>query len=162
MLLAMRYLHILFAFAWFAAVFAAHWNTQHARRSSDWAKRATLFALNRGLSAVVALPALLALGIFGNLFAMQIGYSMKDTPLFIVANVLWVALLLVTLTMELPAAGALGALSHASADAAARGGEGAPAGWARELARWRMANLIQVVLFLVILALMVAPWGAVL
>ncbi len=162
MLLAMRFLHILFAFAWFAAVFAAHWNTLQARRTGDWGRRATLFALNRGLSAMVALPSLFALGIFGNLFAMQIGYRMKDTPLFVVANVLWVALVLVTLVFELPAAGALGALSHASADAAARGGEGAPAGWARELARWRMANLIQLVLFLVLLALMVAPWGAVL
>jgi uncharacterized membrane protein len=162
MLLVMRFLHILFAFAWFAAVFAAHWNTLQARRTGDWSRRATLFGLNRGLSAMVALPALLGLGIFGNLLAMQIGYRMKDTPLFIVANVLWVALLVVTLAVEMPAAGALGALSHASADAAARGGEGAPAGWAKELARWRMASLVQMALFLVLLALMVAPWGAVL
>jgi hypothetical protein len=162
MLLAMRFLHVLFAFAWFAAVFAAHWNTLQARRTSDWGKRATLFAVNRGLSAMVALPALLGLGLFGNLFAMQIGYRMKDTPLFVASNVLWTILIVVTLAMEMPATGALGALSHASADAAARGGQGAPAGWARELARWRLANLFQLILFLLLLALMMAPWGAVL
>jgi len=161
MLMALRYLHIVLAFAWFAAIFAAHWNTIQARRSSDWAKRAALFAVNRGLSAMVALPALLGLGILGNLLAMRLGYRVGDTPLFLVSNALWVALLVVTLAIEMPAAGALGALSHASADAAARGGEGAPAGWARELARWRMASLIQLLLFLVLLAMMVAPWRAI-
>jgi uncharacterized membrane protein len=159
MVTVLRYLHVLFAFVWFAAVFAAHWNTLHARRSSDWAKRATLFDLNRGLSAMVALPALLGLGLVGNVFAMQLGYRMGTTPLFMVANGLWVALLLVTLAMELPAAGALGALSHAAADAAARGGQGEPAGWTREVNRWRIANLVQILLYMVLLALMVAPWG---
>ncbi len=161
MLLAIRFLHVLLAFAWFAAVFAAHWNTLQARRAKDWATRATLFAVNRGLSGLVALPALLGVGIVGNLFAMQMGYKMKDTPLFIAANGLWAVLVLVTLAMEMPATGALGALSHAAADAAARGGQGEPAGWARELGRWRLANLIQLLLFIVLLALMVAPWGAV-
>ncbi len=160
MVLVLRYLHVLFAFAWFAAVFAAHWNTLQARRSNDWATRATLFKLNRGLSAMVALPALLGVGVVGNVFGMQMGYRMSETPLFMVANGLWAALLLVTLAMEMPAAGALGALSHAAADAAARGGQGEPAGWTRELSRWRMANLVQLLLYIVLLALMVAPWGA--
>ncbi len=161
MLLAFRFLHVLLAFAWFAAVFAAHWNTLQARRAKDWGARATLFAVNRGLSGLVALPALLGVGLVGNAFAMQMGYKMKDTPLFMAANGLWAVLVLVTLAMEMPATGALGALSHAAADAAARGGQGEPAGWARELGRWRLANLIQLLLFIVLLALMVAPWGAV-
>ncbi len=159
MVLVLRYLHVLFAFAWFAAIFAAHWNTLQARRSPDWATRATLFAVNRGLSAMVALPALLGLGLVGNFFAMQMGYRMGTTPLFMVVNVLWVGLVLVTLLMEIPASGALGALSHAAADAAARGGQGEPAGWKRELSRWRVANLVQLLLYMVLLALMVAPWG---
>jgi uncharacterized membrane protein len=159
MVMVLRYLHVIFAFVWFAAVFAAHWNTLQARRTSDWAKRATFFDVNRGLSAMVALPALLGLGLVGNFFAMQMGYRMGTTPLFMVANALWVALLVVTLAMELPAAGALGALSHAAADAAARGGHGEPAGWSRELSRWRVANLVQLLLYMVLLALMVAPWG---
>ena len=161
MVVVIRYLHLLFAFAWFAAVFAAHWNTLQARRAKDWSTRATLFAINRGLSAMVALPSLLGVGLIGNLFAIQMGYRMKDTPLFVLTNILWVLLLVITFTMEMPASGALGALSHAAADAAARGGQGEPAGWTRELGRWRMANGIQLLLYIVLLALMVSPWSPV-
>jgi hypothetical protein len=157
----LHYLHVLFAFAWFAAVFAAHWNTLQARRANDWAARATLYAVNRGLSAMVALPALLGVGIVGNVFAMQMGYRMGHTPLLMVVNALWVALLVVALAMEMPASGALGALAHAAADAAARGGSGEPAGWSRELTRWRTANTVQLLLYAVLLALMITPWGVV-
>jgi hypothetical protein len=161
MLLVLRYLHVLFAFAWFAAVFAALWNTLQARRTHDWARRAALLDVNRGLSAIVALPALLGVGIVGNLLAMQMGHRMGTTPLFMVVNSLWVVVLVVTLAVEMPSAGALGALSHAAADAEARGGEGEPAGWQHELRRWRIANLLQLLLYLLLLALMVAPWGIV-
>jgi len=161
MVVAIRYLHLLFAFAWFAAVFSAHWNTLQARRAREWSVRSTLFAVNRGLSTLVALPALVGVGLLGNFLAMQIGYRMKDTPIMMAANVLWLALVVVTLAMEMPATGALGALAHAAADAAARGGEGEPAGWARELSRWRLANGLQLLLYAVLLALMVAPWGRV-
>jgi len=156
-----HYLHELFAFAWFGAVFAAHWNTLQARRAKDWAARATLFDINRGLSTMIALPALLGVGFLGNLFAMQLGYHMGRTPLFMVVNALWAILLVVTLAVEMPATGALGALAHAAADAAARGGHGEPAGWSRELGRWRAANGLQLLLYAVLLALMIAPWGVV-
>jgi hypothetical protein len=156
-----HFLHVLFAFAWFGAVFSAHWNTLQARRSKDWATRSTLFAINRGLSTMIALPSLLGVGILGNMFAMQLGYRMGHTPLFMVVNALWVALLVVTLAMEMPATGALGALAHAAADAAARGGQGEPAGWGHELTRWRTANAVQLLLYAVMLALMIAPWGTV-
>ena len=160
MLIAIRYLHVLLSFAWFAAVFAAHWNAMQARKATDWSVRSTLFAVNRGLSAMIALPALLGLGIVGNLFAMQMGYKMKDSLTFMAANGLWAVLVVVTLAIEMPASGALGALAHAAADAAKRGGEGEPAGWQKELARWRMANGVQLLLYIVLLALMVAPWAA--
>ena len=156
---AFRYLHILLAFTWFAAVFAAHWNTLQARRNKDWSARATLFAVNRGLSTMIALPSLIGVGLVGNFLGMQLGYTMKGTPMFMAANALWVVLVLVTLAMEMPATGALGALAHAASDAASRGGQGEPAGWQKELARWRMANGIQLLLYIVLLALMVAPWG---
>jgi hypothetical protein len=84
---------------------------------------------------------------------------MKDTPMFMMANGLWALLVLITLVIEIPASGALGALAHASADAAARGGSGEPAGWSRELGRWRMANMVQLLLYIVLLAIMAAPWG---
>ena len=161
MITFLHYLHVLFAFAWFAAVFAAHWNTLQARRSKAWAVRSTLFDVNRGLSAIVALPALLGVGIVGNVFAMHVGYRMGHTPMFMVVNALWVVLLVVTLAMEMPATGALGALAHAAADAQARGGQGEPAGWSRELTRWRTANAMQLLLYAVLLALMIAPWGVV-
>ena len=157
----LHYLHVLFAFGWFGAVFAEHWNTIQARRSKDWAVRATLFDVNRGISVMIALPTLLGVGILGNVFAMQLGYRMGHTPLLMVADALWVVLLVVTLAMEMPAAGALGALAHAAADAAAHGGEGEPAGWGRELGRWRVANGLQLLIYVVLLALMVAPWGVV-
>jgi len=157
----LHYLHVLFAFGWYGAVFAEHWNGFQARRTSDWTTRATLLALNRGLSAMVALPALLGVGILGNVFAMQLGYRMGHTPLFMVVNGLWVVMLLVTLAMEMPASGALAALSHAAADASTRGDHSAPAGWDRELTRWRTANAVQLLLYTVLLALMIAPWGTV-
>jgi len=157
----LHYLHVLFAFSWFGAVFAMHWNTLQARRAKDWATRKTLFDVNRGLSTMVALPALLGVGILGNVFAMQMGYKMGHTPLYMVVNALWVALLVVTLAMEMPATGALGALAHAAADAAARGGQGEPAGWGHELTRWRTANAVQLLLYAVMLALMISPWGTV-
>lgn len=159
MLPVFHYLHVLFAFTWFAAVFGAHWNTMQAKRSADWKVRATLFGVNRSLSAMIALPALLGTGVVGNLLAMQLGYRMKDTPMFMLANGLWAVLVIVTLVIEMPSSGALGALSHASADAAERGGSGEPAGWSRELGRWRMANIVQLLLYIVLLALMIAPWG---
>jgi uncharacterized membrane protein len=156
-----RLLHSILAFAWFAAVFAAHWNVMQSRRAAGWRERAALFASNRALSTFVSLPALLGVGILGNLLGMQLGYSMKDTMLFRVSNGLWVALVLVALFIEMPASGALGALSHAAADAETRGGSGEPAGWSRELARWRMGNGIQLLLWLVLLIVMtLAPWGA--
>jgi hypothetical protein len=161
MLTLLHYLHVLFAFAWFGAVFAEHWNALQARRSKEWARRAILFDLNRGLSTMVALPALLGVGILGNVFAMQLGFRMLHTPLFMVVDVLWLVLVVVTLAMEMPATGALGALAHAAADAAARGGEGEPAGWGRELGRWRAANGLQLLLYAVLLALMITPWGVV-
>jgi len=161
MLSILHYLHVLLAFSWFGAVFAEHWNTIQARRSNDWGVRATLFALNRGLSTIVALPALIGVGLVGNFFAMQIGYRMTKTPLLMAVNTLWVLLLVVTLAFEMPAAGALGALSHAAHDAASRGGQGEPAGWGKELTRWRMANGVQLLLYIVLLALMITPWGIV-
>jgi len=161
MVTALHYLHVLLAFAWFGAVFAENWNGFRARRAKDWATRSVLYDVNRGLSAMVALPALLAVGIVGNVFAMQMGYRMGHTPMLMVVDALWLVLLAVTLAMEMPASGALGALAHAAADAATRGEYGEPAGWGRELTRWRTANAVQMLVYAVMLALMIVPWGVV-
>ena len=156
MLVAYRFLHVLLAFVWFAAVFAAHWNVLQAKRSTSWSTRAALFALNRGLSTMIALPSLIGLGLVGNVFAMQMGYSMKTSIPFMVANGLWTVVLLLTLVLEMPTAGALGALAHAAADS---GANTEPAGWSRELARWRAANGLLLLGFFLLLGVMVSPWA---
>jgi hypothetical protein len=108
MLTLYRLAHVLIAFVWFAAVFAAHWNAMQARRATTWAARATLFSVNRDLATRVALPMLFMVGLVGNIYAMQMGYTMKTSLSFMVANGLWAAMVLVALFVELPAAGALG------------------------------------------------------
>jgi len=157
MLVVYRFLHVLLAFLWFAAVFAAHWNAMQARRSNSWTTRASLFAVNRGLSMMIALPTLIGLGLVGNVFAMQMGYTMKTSLPFMIANGLWTVLVLVTLVIEMPASGALGALAHATA---AAGTNAEPAGWSREFGRWRVANGLLLLGFLVLLGVMVSPWAA--
>jgi hypothetical protein len=157
MITVYRFLHVLLAFAWFAAVFAAHWNGMQARRSNSWSARATLFGVNRGLSMMIALPSLIGLGLVGNVFAMQMGYSMKSSLSFMMANGLWSVLVLITLVLEMPTAGALGALSHAAAEA---GATNEPAGWSREFGRWRAANGVLLLGFLLLLGVMVSPWAA--
>lgn len=157
MITVYRFLHVLLAFVWFAAVLAAHWNGMQARRSNSWSARATLFGVNRGLSMMIALPSLIGLGLVGNVFAMQMGYSMKSSLSFMMANGLWSVLVLITLVLEMPTAGALGALSHAAAEA---GATNEPAGWSREFGRWRAANGVLLLGFLLLLGVMVSPWAA--
>ena len=152
MLVVYRFLHVLLAFVWFAAVFAAHWNVLQAKRSTSWSTRAALFAVNRSLSTMIALPSLIGLGLLGNVVAMQMGYTMKTSLLFMVANGLWTVVLLLTLVLEMPTTGALGALAHAAADS---GANTEPAGWGREMARWRAANGLQLIGFLLLLGVMV-------
>lgn len=156
MLTLYRLAHVLIAFVWFAAVFAAHWNAMQARRASTWAARATLFAVNRDLATRVALPMLFMVGLVGNIYAMQMGYTMKTSLSFMVANGLWAAMVLVALFVELPAAGALGALAHAAAAANATSD---PAGWDRELKRWRAANGAILLGFFLMLGVMISPWA---
>src|SRR5206468_10534219 len=102
MLVALHYLHVLFAFVWFAAAFSAHWNMRQARRAQEWSVRETLFAVNRGLSTLVGLPPLVGAGLIGNWFAVQIGYRTTATPLMVVANSLGPPLWAVTLAWESP------------------------------------------------------------
>ena len=156
MLTLYRLAHVLIAFVWFAAVFAAHWNAMQARRATTWATRATLFSVNRDLSTRVALPMLFMVGLVGNIYAMQMGYTMKTSLSFMVANGLWAAMVLVALFVELPAAGALGALAHAAAAANATSD---PAGWDRELKRWRAANGAILLGFFLMLGVMISPWA---
>jgi hypothetical protein len=162
--IVVRYLHLLFAFLYAGSLIGAHWNTISARKRADWRERAALFAANRRLGMLAALPGLVLLGVAGNLLAMQLGFHMGASVSLTVVNVLWLACLLAALIVELPAGAALAALARAAAEdpgAAAGGAAPAgrePAGFAGELGRWRLANGIQLVLFVILLGFMVAPW----
>ena len=169
-MIVVRYLHILFAFLYVGSLIGTHWNTISARKSASWRERAALFAVNRRLSMLSALPALVLLGVAGNLLAMQLGFHMGASVRLAVVNALWLVSLLAALIVELPAEAALAALARAAAEdpgaaaapatgAAARAGAPAePAGFAGELKRWRIANALQLVLFAILLGFMVAPW----
>lgn len=149
-----RFLHVLLAFVYVAALFAAHWNLLAARRSASWAERALLFEMNRRNALVFGFLPLLALGILGNLLAMSLGYRMATTPTFRIANGLWLVSVVVAALLDLPVAARLAARARA----AATNGGGEPVEWNSLVGRWRIGNALQLVLFLALLYFMVAPW----
>ena len=159
-LAVVRYLHLLFAFLFAGGLFAAHLNTLAARRAADWAERASRFESNRRLSLFICVPALVVAGVLGQVLAMKLGYRMADTRPFQIANGVWLALLVVTLAVEMPAALRLAGGARAVARAAPPQNGTEPVEWGAVLARWSIGNGIQLVLFLVILAVMAVPWHA--
>lgn len=155
-----RYVHLLAAFVFVAALFATHWNVLAARRTADWRPRAVLFELNARTARLFALPSLLVIGFAGNVLAMQLGYRMADTPTFRIVNVLWLLQLVTLVVIELSAAGKLAALARAAANAADRreGNGSDPVEWRPLLGRWRAGNALQLALFVGTLFLMARPW----
>jgi hypothetical protein len=152
--LIFEYLHLLFAFAYVASLFAAHWNMLAARRSASWAERAALAESNRRIMFATGLGSLLALGVLGNLLAMSLGYRMADTPTFRIVNGMWLVSLIVLAALDLPATRRLAA----GARAAVGNGGGEPVDWNNQLGRWRLGNGLQLALFMGMLWMMVAPW----
>ena len=150
-----EYLHLLLAFVFVAAVMAAHWNTIAARRTASWAERAVLFELNRRLSVVFSLPALIGTGVAGNVLAMMLGYRMSDTRLLQVVTALWLLIVIVALALDVPLSARLATLARTAANA---GTSAEPVEWAGALRRWRTGSLVQLVLFLALLWFMVAAW----
>lgn len=150
-----EYLHVLFGFTYVAALMAMHWNTLAARRTANWNERAALFELNRRLGMMFALGSLAAVGVVGQLLAMQLGYRMAETRPFQVANALWLVNLTVLLAVDLPQSGRLAAQARAAANG---GATNEPVGWTGTLDRWRIGNGVQLLVFLVLLWVMVSPW----
>lgn len=148
-----EYLHLLFAFVYVAALMASHWNTLAARRTTNWAERGVLFELNRRLSLVFSLPALIGSGIVGNVLAMQLGFRMSESRGLQVSTALWLVLLVLVLAIDMPISSRLATLSRG---AGAGGGE--PAEWGASLGRWRLGNGLQLLVFVVLLWFMVAGW----
>lgn len=124
-----------------------------ARRA--WLERAAHFDLNRRLSLMFALPALIGLGMLGQVLAMQSGYHMATTRSFQLANGLWVVALVMLLAVDMPLSARLAGQSRAAAGSDT-GGE--PVGWIGALGRWRIGNAVQLAVFLLTLWVMVSPW----
>ncbi len=150
-----EYLHVLFGFTYVAALMAMHWNTLAARRTANWNERAALFELNRRLGMMFALGSLAAVGVVGQLLAMELGYRMAETRSFQVANALWLVNLIVLLAVDLPQSARLAAQARAAANG---GATNEPVGWTGTLDRWRIGNGVQLLVFLVLLWVMVSPW----
>jgi hypothetical protein len=150
-----EYLHLLFAFVYVAALFASHWNTLAARRTQDWGERGGLFELNRRLSMMFSLPALIGTGIVGNVLAMQLGFRMSETRSLQIVTGLWLVLLVLVLAIDVPISSRLAAMARATAGSAT-GGE--PVEWKASLGRWRLGNGLQLFVFVVLLWFMVAAW----
>ena len=151
-----KYLHVLLSFVFVAALFASHWNTLAARRTTDWAARASFFELNRRIGGMFGLASLLALGILGNMLAREMGFSMKTTAVFRVVNGLWLALVAMALVVDLPASAKLAVLARTAANGT---NSGEPVEWTATLSRWRLGNAAQLALFAALLYFMVSPWS---
>ena len=145
----LKYLHELFAFLYVGAILSAHWNVLAARRTTDWNQRAALFALNKRLGLMFAVVPLVLLGVVGHILAGVLGLGGGTLRL---ADELWFASLILSLALEIPTSARLAALA---ANATAE-----PEGWNGLLVRWRLANGLQLLLFLVLLYVMSAPWNA--
>jgi hypothetical protein len=143
-----RLLHLFFAFSYVGTLVVAEWNGRAARATTDPAQRALLFQIIRLSGRVGGLGSLVALGVFGNLTAIRLGYSMRVDVWMRWVNVLWLLALITMLAISLPNAARLADASRAGASADAD----------RALARWRMGNVIQSVLYLALLTLMVFHW----
>ena len=151
-----EYLHLLFAFVYVAALFASHWNTLAARRTTNWAERGVLFELNRRLALMFALPSLIGTGIVGNVLAMMMGFRMSDTRSLQIVTGLWLVLLVLVLAIDVPMSSRLASQSRAAANA----NGGTPVGWNSSVGRWRAGNGVQLVVWIVLMWFMVAGWKA--
>ncbi len=149
-----EFAHVLFAFAYGGALFAAEWNIRFARRTQDWNERAAHFAVVKTTTQVVAVPSLLVLAFFGNALAIVGGRSFAKDPWLHAANGLWALKLFVLLAVARPAAARLEKIARAA------GADAHAADWSRALARARFANVALSVLLLVALWWMTVGYHA--
>jgi hypothetical protein len=147
-----KLLHLFFAFSFVGNLVLADWNGRAVRATQDWAQRALLLDILLLSSRTAGIGSLVLLGIFGNMTAMRLGLRMGSDTWLRWANGLWLAAVLVTVFVVLPALFRL----RAGARAAAGGGD-APE-FDRSLGRWRLGNLALSLLYLALLVLMVFRW----
>ena len=145
-------LHLVFAFSYVGSLTLAEWNSRAARRTEDWSERARLFEIIHVSSRIGGAGALFVTGLLGHVSAIGAGYRMGQDRWMIVVTVVWLVAMAGMLLVNLPLSARLVAIARSAAAG------GSSAGWASTLARWRFGNVIQSVLYLVLLALMVFPW----
>lgn len=150
----LKYAHELFAFIFVGALLAGHWNMLAVRRTKDWKERAVLLELNQRLSVFFSLIPLLAVGIAGNMLAAQAGMRMSETRPLQLASALWIVLLILGGALDVPTSARLASLARS----ASNGPGGEPVGWNGQVSRWRLANALQLTVFLVLLWIMITPW----
>lgn len=150
-----EYFHVLLGIVFVATLFASQWNMVAARRTENWPERARLFAANRRLALVFALPSLLATGVLGTLLANRLGFLMATTRSLQLVTGLWIVLLVILLAFDLPLSSQLAAMARTASNAS---NGGRPVGWQGSITRWRVANATQMMVFLVLLWFMVAAW----
>ena len=147
-----EFLHLVFAFSYVGSLVVAEWNGRAARATSDWGQRSALFQIVHLSGRIAGTGSLFLSGLLGHLVANGYGYSMaRDRWLWLV-TALWLAALAVQALLLVPQALQLTQVARAGA----AGGD--TAGWVPALARWRVGNLVQSVLYIAMLALMVFPW----
>lgn len=145
-------LHLVFAFSYVGSLTVAEWNSRAARATPSWAERARLFQIVHLSTRIAGLGSLFLAGVLGHVTAFGYGYRMGQDGWMMLVTVLWLGALAGMFSLNLP-------LSARLAETARLASEGSTGeGWASTLARWRFANVIQSVLYLVLLALMVFRW----
>jgi len=145
-------LHLVFAFSYVGSLTLAEWNSRAARRTEDWSERARLFEIIHVSSRIAGAGSLFVTGLLGHVSAMGSGYRMGQDRWMIVVTVVWLAALAGMFLLNLPLSARLATIARTAA------GGGSSEGWASALARWRFANVLQSLLYLVMLGLMVFPW----
>lgn len=149
----LRFVHVALACTFSAGVIGSHLSVLAARRAPTWQAKAALYGITRTCAVVFGLGSLLLLGVLGNVLALSLGYRMADTPVFRLANGLWLFAVLGSLLLEAPAAAGLVAQTRGLPSDAPE-----PAGHAATLARWRLGNGIVLVAWAVSLWFMTQPW----
>jgi len=148
----LEFLHLFFAFSYVASLVIGEWNGRAARATDDWKQRAILYQIIWLSCRVAGFGSLFLSGVFGNLAAILLGYSMAHSPWFQWVNGLWLAALAGMILLTVPNA------SHLAKQSLVGAAGGTPQGFERALARWRIGNVVQSLLYLTLLAFMVWHW----
>jgi len=152
----LRFLHLFFAFVYVGSLVVVEWNSRAARTAGSWRERALLFRILFMSATVAGLGGLLLLGIVGNVLSVSIGYRMAEDSWIRWVNGLWIVAVILMAAVSVPSAGALSRMATKMSEAPE--GTAAPDAWGSTLARWRIGNVVQSLLYVALLVLMVFRW----